>query len=138
MSIIVSDMLAISFLRKLTAKGKVEIEEILCLFLPMRTKIGEGLDGSTNQHGRLMDLEVSGVVDALREFVVVVDLHVVIVVSVSRGVKRIREEIVLLTQTLKVFVVKEGLNFGAERILHSLGRWIVNAPQPIVSIRSNV
>ena len=50
MSIIVSDMLAISFLRKLTAKGKVEIEEILCLFLPMRTKIREGLDGSTNQH----------------------------------------------------------------------------------------
>jgi hypothetical protein len=34
-----------------------------------------------------MDLEVSDVVDALREFVVVVDLHVVIVVQLRSDVK---------------------------------------------------
>ena len=87
MSIIVTHMLAVGLLRKLTAKGKVEVEEILHLLLPMRFEIREGLDGSTNQHGRLMDLKVSDVVDALREFVVVVDLHVVIVVQLGSDVK---------------------------------------------------
>jgi len=87
MSIIVTHMLAIGLLRKLTAKGKVEVEEILHLLLPMRVEIREGLDGSTNQHGRLMDLEVSHVVDALREFVVVVDLHASIVVQLDSDLK---------------------------------------------------
>jgi len=82
-------MLAISFLRKLTAKLLVKIEQIISLVLPMRAQIGEGLDGSTNQHGRLMDLEVSDVGDALRDFVVVVDLHVSIVVQLGSDVKSV-------------------------------------------------
>jgi hypothetical protein len=87
MSIIVTHMLAVGLLRKLTAKGKVEVEQILHLLLPMRVEIREGLDSSTNKHGCLMNLEVSDVVDALREFVVVVDLHVVIVVQLGSDIK---------------------------------------------------
>ena len=65
----------------------VKIEQIISLVLPMRTKIREGLDSSTNQHGRLMDLKVCDVVDALREFVVVVDLHASIVVQLDSDLK---------------------------------------------------
>ena len=80
-------MLAISLRRKLAAKLLVKIEQIISLVLPMRTKIGESLDGSTNQHGCLMDLEVSDVVDALRDFVVAVDLHACIVGQSGSDVK---------------------------------------------------